>query len=115
MTAAVLDEAFGHLFYALRSAGDLPFRGPAFTAHLDVDYHSKIGAGRLLLVTAELESVAGRKLAMRATVTDGPPGAEGTRLYASAGALFVAPRPTRLVREVARYVWCLLVPGARFD
>ena len=115
LTAALVDEAMGHLFYALRLHGELPFRGPAFTAHLDVDYHRKIPAGRLLLVTAEVESVAGRKLRMKATVTDGPPGGEGTRLYASAGALVVAPRPVRLVKEVVRYVWALVVPGARFD
>lgn len=128
LTAAIVDEAMGHLFYALRVHGRggkgasvagannlLPFAGPAFTAHLDVNYHRKIAAGRLLLVTAEVESVEGRKLKMRATVTDGPPGEAGTRLYASASALFVAPRPARLIKEVVRYVVALVVPGARFD
>lgn len=37
-TAAVLDESLGLLFYALRQHGCLPFAGPAFTAHLEVDY-----------------------------------------------------------------------------
>ena len=115
LTAAMVDEAMGHLFYALRSHGDLPFAGPAFTAHLEVDYHRKISAGRLLLVTAEVEGVAGRKLRMRATVTDGPPGRAGTTTYASATALFVAPRPVRLLKEVVRYLVALVVPGARFD
>ena len=115
LTAAIVDEAMGHLFYALRVHGDLPFIGPALTAHLEVDYHRKISAGRLLLVTAEVESVVGRKLRMRATVTDGPPGGPDTRLYASASALFVAPKPARLVKEVVRYVVALVVPGARFD
>ena len=38
MTAAVLDEAFGFLFLSLRHHGQLPFRAPAFTAHLEVAY-----------------------------------------------------------------------------
>lgn len=37
-TAAYLDESLGLLFYALRQHGCLPFIGPAFTAHLEVDY-----------------------------------------------------------------------------
>jgi len=37
-TSAYLDESLGLLFYALRQHGCLPFIGPAFTAHLEVDY-----------------------------------------------------------------------------
>ena len=38
LTAAIVDESFGFLWLSLRSKGQLPFRGPAFTAHLEVDY-----------------------------------------------------------------------------
>ena len=38
LTAAIVDESFGFLWLSLRSNGQLPFRGPAFTAHLEVDY-----------------------------------------------------------------------------
>ena len=74
LTAAIIDESFGFLWLSLRGAGQLPFRGPAFTAHLEVDYKQKIPAGRLLLCTTEVESCEGRKLWMKATVRDGPTG-----------------------------------------
>ena len=37
-SAAFMDEVMGLLFYALHRHRKLPFLGPAFTAHLDVDY-----------------------------------------------------------------------------
>ncbi len=52
-----------------------------------VDYKQKIPAGSTLLVTTELERLEGRKVWMRATVSDG----QGTE-FAGARALFVAPR-----------------------
>lgn len=36
LTAAIIDESFGFLWLSLRSHGLLPFRGPAFTVHLEV-------------------------------------------------------------------------------
>ena len=74
LTAAIIDEAFGFLMVSLRSNRQLPFIGPAFTAHLEVEYKAKIQAGRLLLCTTEVESIEGRKLWMKATVRDGPTG-----------------------------------------
>jgi acyl-coenzyme A thioesterase PaaI-like protein len=115
LTAAIVDEAMGFLFYSLRSHAALPFRGPAFTARLEVNYQRKIPAGRLLCVTAEVERMEGRKLCMKATVADRPPGHADARVYATATALFVSPRPTRLVREVVRYAAALVVPGMNFD
>ena len=109
LTAAIVDEALGHLFYALRCAGALPFRGPAFTANLTVDYRRKIGAGRVLLVTARVAQCGGRKLRMEATVADGP--GEGATVYASASALFVAPSTRRLLREGLRYAASYVAPG----
>lgn len=38
LTAAIIDESFGFLWLSLRANKQLPFRGPAFTAHLEVDY-----------------------------------------------------------------------------
>ena len=51
-------------------------------------------------MTTDVESCEGRKLWMRATVSDGPDGA----VYATARALFVAPRPMRAVQDVGRFV-----------
>ena len=38
LTAAILDETFGFLFYAMKHHKQLPFWQPAYTAHLEVDY-----------------------------------------------------------------------------
>lgn len=113
----------GFLFYALRQHGELPFRGPAFTASLAVDYRRMIQndassaattdgsegtGGKLLLVTAEVERCEGRKLWMRATVTDGP-GADA-KVYATARALFVSPSAAKLAKEAAKYVASYVLP-----
>ena len=56
--------------------------------------------GRLVLCEAELESIDGRKLWMRATVRDKPDG----KVFATSRALFVVPRNTSLVRQSVKYV-----------
>ena len=33
-----MDETLGFLFFALKKQNALPFWGPAYTAHLEVDY-----------------------------------------------------------------------------
>ena len=106
----------GFLFYPLRSHGELPFRGPAFTASLTVNYRRMIqndasdinGGGKLLLVTAEVEKCEGRKLWMKATVTDGP--GDGAKVFAEAKALFVSPSATKLAKEAAKYVASYVLP-----
>ena len=55
----------------------------------------KISAGSIVLCTAEVESIQGRKLWMKSTLTDGPSG----KVYATARALFVAPSSTRLAKD----------------
>lgn len=106
----------GFLFYALRSHGELPFRGPAFTASLKIDYRKMIhndggkdGRGKLLLVTAEVEKCEGRKLWMKATVTDGP--GSDAKVYAEGRALFVSPSAAKLAKEAAKYVASYVLPG----
>lgn len=37
-TATVMDETLGFLFFALKKQKALPFWGPAYTAHLEVEY-----------------------------------------------------------------------------
>lgn len=37
-TAAVMDETLGFLLFALKKQQALPFWGPAYTAHLEVEY-----------------------------------------------------------------------------
>jgi hypothetical protein len=67
---------------------------------LEVSYKSKIPAGSLILCRAELESFEGRKLWMTAEMRDGPQG----KVYATARALFVAPKPQKLLIDVIKYV-----------
>jgi acyl-coenzyme A thioesterase PaaI-like protein len=100
LTAAIIDESFGGLLFALKKQKALPFWGPAYTVHLEVAYKSKIEAGRTILCTTEIESQEGRKLWMKATVSDGP---QGT-VYATARALFVAPRPQKALVDVGKYL-----------
>lgn len=100
LTAATFDETFGGLLFALKDQRLLPFWGPAFTAQLDISYISRISADRTILCTAEVESIDGRKVWMRAVMSDGPQG----KVYATARALFVAPKPHRLLRDVAKMI-----------
>ncbi|KAL3140961.1 hypothetical protein ABBQ32_005483 [Trebouxia sp. C0010 RCD-2024] len=97
-TATVMDETLGFLLFALKKQQALPFWGPAYTAHLEVEYKAKISAGSVVLCTAEIESMEGRKLWMKSTVKDGPTG----KVYATARALFVAPSSTRLAKDAVR-------------
>lgn len=69
LTAAIVDESFGAMLFALKQAKALPFWGPAYTVQLEVSYKSKIEAGRTILCTTELDPASeGRKLWMTATV-----------------------------------------------
>lgn len=54
-----------------------------------------------MLCTTEVESSEGRKLWMKATVSDGPEG----QVYATARALFVAPKPHKMVQDVGKYLF----------
>jgi hypothetical protein len=63
--------------------------------------------GRLLLCTAEVESIQGRKLWMRAKLLDAPNG----KVYATGRALFVAPSTKHLVRGGLKYIASGLLPG----
>lgn len=38
LTAAVVDECLGFLMFALKHQRALPFWGPAYTVHLEIDY-----------------------------------------------------------------------------
>lgn len=98
LTAATFDETFGGLLFALKKQRLLPFWGPAFTAQLDISYISRISADKTILCTAEVESIDGRKVWMRAVMSDGPDG----KVYATARALFVAPKPHQLLRDVVK-------------
>jgi hypothetical protein len=51
----------------------------------------------------------GRKLWMKATLRDGPEG----KVYATARALFVVPKTTRLLSEGWRYAVSALFPGSK--
>ena len=60
----------------------------------------KLSAGSTILCTAEVESIEGRKLWMKSTVTDGASG----KVYATARALFVAPSSTRLAKDALKFL-----------
>jgi hypothetical protein len=62
--------------------------------------------GRLLLCTAEVERIEGRKLWMKATLRDSPNG----KVYATARALFVSPSTRHLVQGGLKYVASGLAP-----
>ena len=101
LTAAIFDEAFGGLLFSLKKDGNVATSwGPAYTVALEVAYKHKIPAGALVLCTAELESLQGRKMWFKATMTDGPEG----MVYATARALFVSPKPHKMVWDVVKYV-----------
>jgi len=66
-----------------------------------------VAPGRLLLFTAELDRIEGRKVFMTCRVTDAP----GGTLYATSQAVFVAPKLRRLVVDGARYLAGALTGG----
>ncbi|KAL6770898.1 hypothetical protein ACKKBF_B33150 [Auxenochlorella protothecoides x Auxenochlorella symbiontica] len=101
LTAAMFDESFGGLLFSLKQAKALDFWGPAYTVALEVQYKAKIPAGQRLLCTAEVESAEGRKVWMKATMTDGP----GGKVFATSRALFVAPKLQKVVPMVTSYLW----------
>lgn len=110
LTAAIIDETFGGLGICMWKSGALGVRLPAYTARLEVDYKKKIPAGSLVLCTTEIEKVDGRKVWMRASVTDG----KGANTYASARALFVAPRtPGETVAQTVAGFFGGLIGGKR--
>jgi acyl-coenzyme A thioesterase PaaI-like protein len=101
LTAAIFDEAFGGLLFSLKKDGNVATSwGPAYTVALEVAYKHKIPAGATVLCTAELESLEGRKMWFKATMTDGPEG----KVYATARALFVSPKPHKMVWDVVKYL-----------
>lgn len=70
--------------------GDVPFC-----------HAQRLPGGSTVLCTCEVESIEGRKVWMRATVSDGPDG----KVFATSRALFVSPKPHKLLNEVVSYLW----------
>eukprot|EP00201_Polytomella_parva_P020273 CAMPEP_0175046192 /NCGR_PEP_ID=MMETSP0052_2-20121109/4886_1 /TAXON_ID=51329 ORGANISM="Polytomella parva, Strain SAG 63-3" /NCGR_SAMPLE_ID=MMETSP0052_2 /ASSEMBLY_ACC=CAM_ASM_000194 /LENGTH=242 /DNA_ID=CAMNT_0016309895 /DNA_START=181 /DNA_END=909 /DNA_ORIENTATION=- len=87
LTAAIVDETLGGLALSEWRQGRLGFAFPAYTARLELDYKKKIPAGTIILCSTHVERIDGRKMWMSAKVTDG-----GDTVFATAKALFVAPR-----------------------
>lgn len=100
MSAMIIDETLGALVYVLKRDGVIG-AGPAFTAHLGVDYKAPVPSSSHVICTTTLESVEGRKVWVRAEMRDRPDGV----LYSTARALFVIPRqipvPPRLAPSEA--------------
>ena len=101
LTAAIFDEAFGGLLFSIKKDGKVAtVWGPAYTVALEVAYKHKIPAGAVVLCTAQLESIEGRKMWFKATMSDGPEG----KVYATARALFVSPKYHRMAWDVVKYL-----------
>lgn len=88
MSATVMDETLGALAYSLKREGILG-EGPAFTAHLHVDYKKPLPAPTKLICTAKAESIEGRKLWATAQIQDRP----GGTVYVTGKALFLTSKP----------------------
>jgi len=82
----------------LWTSGVLGFITPGLTARLEIDYRKKLRSDTVILCTTDVESIEGRKVWMRAHVSDGLTGEE----CASGRALFVAPRWSRVVSGLLR-------------
>lgn len=92
LSAAVADESFGGLIFALKEHGVLP-GGPAYTARLELDYARPVPANTKVVVVAKVEQLEGRKVWMVCALTGvNGPGVDGQGTYVRARALFVHPK-----------------------
>lgn len=90
-TSAVMDEATGGLVYALKNQGQLG-EGPAFTARLEVNYRKPLPTNIVILCTAKVDNVEGRKIWTSAEMRNKPEGFEDSVMYAEGRALYVTAR-----------------------
>ena len=86
-TSALIDETTGGLVYEMKKAGLLG-EGPAFTARLEVDFKKPLPVGTVVICTAKLMSIEGRKCWVEAEMLDEP----GGMVYATGKALYVTPK-----------------------
>lgn len=106
LTAAMIDESFGYLLYLARRAKILQFKA-VLTASLEVQYKQPLPSRTAVCISARISRVDGRKVWVTAELADSPETrAEGLReadaaaspakrvVFASAQALFIAPRPS---------------------
>lgn len=86
-TSALIDETTGGLVFELKKAGALG-PGPAFTAHLEVDFKKPLPVSIPTICTAWVDSIEGRKVWVQAAMLDKP----GGTVFATGKALYVTPR-----------------------
>lgn len=86
-TSALIDETTGGLVFELKKAG-LAGEGPAFTAHLEVDFKKPLPVNTVAVCTARVESMEGRKIWTYAEMLDRP----GGTVFATGKALYVTPK-----------------------
>ena len=86
ISSLVIDNTFGWLFMSCINGGILSLNGlpSAFTANLNINYRSPVYANTIVVLTANLIKVDGRKLFMDATMED----CEGKQLV-NATTLFI--------------------------
>ncbi|KAJ9516969.1 hypothetical protein QJQ45_027389 [Haematococcus lacustris] len=103
-----IDESFGYLLYLARRSKILQFKA-VLTASLEVQYKQPLPSRTAVCISARISRVEGRKVWVTAELADSPEQAtraEGLReadaaaspakrvVFASAQALFIAPRPS---------------------
>ncbi|CAG9461827.1 unnamed protein product [Pedinophyceae sp. YPF-701] len=104
--SALSDETLGTLVFAMKLEGVIP-AVPSFTARLEVEHVEEPEAPSLLVCSADLVSVEGRKIWVQCTVHDGAGGPDGGKVYARAKALFVQmnTRPDKILKAVVGAAW----------
>jgi acyl-coenzyme A thioesterase PaaI-like protein len=98
MTAAMLDETAGGLLQSLKIEGQLKDL-PTYTVHLGIQYLAMAPASQVMVGSATLKSVEGRKIWVDIAMSDRHGPKKGTT-YATAKALFVYPRKSSVVGNV---------------
>jgi acyl-coenzyme A thioesterase PaaI-like protein len=98
-SAALIDETAGGLIFKLKQAGKLG-PGPAYTARLEVDYKLPLQTQTVVVCTARVVSIEGRKVWVEVKMRDST--AMDSVVFAAGKALFVTPRQHSKVREEAK-------------
>ena len=86
-SASLIDETTGGLVFELKKAGLLG-EGPAFTARLEVDFRKPLPTDMVVICTAKVLSIEGRKIWVSAEMLDKP----GGIVFATGKALYVTPK-----------------------
>jgi acyl-coenzyme A thioesterase PaaI-like protein len=85
LSSLMLDETFGIAYY--RAVGHGRNRGVGYTANLTCDFRAPLPAGSSPIVSTWVESIDGRKVSLRGTISTGS--GERSTKYVDASCLFI--------------------------